>query len=285
MYKKLAFLFILTLISLVVSSQDSVLFKMNFKPMFQYDQIASMKMKAEMTSMGDSALSNTQSMPGINTPLLMQFDERIESKTVTGKLAPDKKFPIHTSANFKTTLKDSARNSYLEMYGYATADSLPVLDSIDANNFTAAVKKALLKTMNYMYSQMEIPDKKMVVGENYIKTFPIKIFPMNIPATGMEMNMIATTKFSLISVTDSSATFTVTTNYSMNMDSKNSSIGDFNGLGEGKGEMIYSRKFDFPTKYTNSMKMEITGGKQDSSLKMHFLSETGFESVYRIKPL
>jgi hypothetical protein len=154
-----------------------------------------------------------------------------------------------------------------------------VLDSIDANNFNAEAKKALLKTMNNMYSQMEIPDKKMVVGEEYIKTFP-----MNIPAAGIEMNMIATTKYSLISVTDSTATFTVTTNYSMNMDLKNN-IGDFNGLGEGKGEMIYSRKFDFPTKYASSMKMEITGGKENSSAKIHIVSETGFESVYRIKPL
>jgi hypothetical protein len=281
MYKKISILFFLALTAQAAISQDSILFKMNYKPMFQYDQILSMKMSMEMSSSGDSTFNNTLPTAGLNKPFIMNLDQRMESKTVTGKLAADKKFPVHTSAISTTTaIKDSARTNRLEMYGYATTESLPVLDSIDANNFNAEAKKALLKTMNNMFTQMEMPDKKMAVGEDYIKTSP-----MNIPAAGMEMNMIATTKYSLISVTDSTADFTVITNYSMNMDSKNSSIGDFNGFGEGKGEMIYSRKYNYPTKYTSSMKMEITGGKQDSSLKMHIILETGLESVCSIKPL
>ena len=281
MYKKIAILFFLALTTLVAISQDSVLFKMNYKPMFEYGQVLSMKMRMEMSSSGDSTLSNAQSTAGLNKPFIMNLDQIIDSKTVTGKLAADKKFPVYTSAISTTTaMKDTARTNRFEMYGYATTESLPVLDSIDANTFNAEAKKELLKTMNNMFTQMEMPDKKMAVGEDYIKTSP-----MNIPATGMEMNMIATTKYSLISVTDSTAVFTVTTNYSMNMDSKNSSIGDFNGFGEGKGEMIYSRKYNYPTKYTSSMKMEITGGKQDSSLKMHIILETGLESVCSIKSL
>lgn len=250
-------------------AQDSISFKLSYMPMHEYIESISKKTKTEITFSGEDSVLKKLSSSGMANPNVINSGKYYDAKIITGKLNADNKFPVVMNINMKNDAKSILPNMTFKVLGSATTETLPVMDSVVVGNISVVEKKSVLLMINKLFEQIELPNVKMVIGQVYVKTNPI-----NLQTPKVEMNMIATTKYTLISVTDSTANFDISVSYSMNTDAiKNQKI-SFNGFGEGSGKMVYQRKYNYPVKNELAIKLDLSSEENNNPLKIHILLET-----------
>ena len=260
-------------------AQDSIQFSMYFKPGLEYRRSITLKARNEILFSGEDSLLQKMLKKGIKNPLITNMDVSTESTTTTGKLNAEKKFPVHITIHNNKKDRNGKEIPNIDVYGFAGNETMPILDSADPRNSNPR-SKTYLQAYNTMNSQLEMPDKKMAVGEEYKKTYPI-----HLQSSGKDLDMIAESTYKLVSVADSTAKITVSTTYSMNMDLKGKVKTSISGFGSGSSNMVYDLRHNFSIRLETYSKIELNSDAENEQLKMNMKIESNSIYVTQIKEL
>ena len=260
-------------------AQDSIQFSMYFKPGLEYSRTITLKARNEILFSGEDSLIQKMLKKGIKNPMITNMDLSTESTTTTGKMNAEKKFPVHISIHNNKKDRNGVEVPNTDVYGFAGNETMPILDSADPRNSNPRSKTYLL-AYNTMNSQLEMPDKKMAIGEEYKKTYPI-----HLQSSGKDLDMIAESTYKLVSVADSTAKITVSTVYSMNMDLKGKVKTSISGFGSGTSDMVYDLRHNFSVRLETYSKIELNSDAENEQLKMNLKIESNSIYITQIKPL
>jgi hypothetical protein len=235
-------------------SQDSILFHSNYLPQHIYNNTTTQKFHLEMTYSGSDTVLNKLKEKGITNPSITNREMNFKTTTSTGYLNAENKVPVQLEF---IMAHDQDGNSIIpegtKMFGFVSAYKLPVFDSVASDNMGEEAKTVFLKRFRNFLSQVSIPDKKMTVGDQFTQTTPI-----NLPLGPINLGMIISITYKLVSVTDNTADFNLTMKFSINM---NNEEFDATGGGEGNGVMVFDRINQYPLKYELHNKMDVTANK------------------------
>jgi hypothetical protein len=157
---------------------------------------------------------------------------RITRVTNTENANSNGLFP--TTMNFGEVIVSGAGKEVLSpisktiIKGLLSEDSKFKIDTIINPNLDPQIKNALKSVFKDLKPDIDFPKNPLQIGDS----FDYKI-PMNIPTNGEQIKVLITKKFTLKSVTNNLAKFTVDEIVSLNMESQNiKAIGDGNGFVE-----------------------------------------------------
>lgn len=277
--KKILLTLLLALPFLNYAQSDKVLdFKIAYAPEMSYHQIVEQSSETELHYIASPEILERLKNQGVANPTLGKTLTLMESVFKTGKPAKDGYFPVtikflkSTNSDNKTIIPDGTL-----IYGKASDSTMPTLDSIVSKDLDAEFKSTLLQTMQSMFSQIALPEKKLKIGESFIQETPLSI-----PIAGTAIDMKITTTYKLISMTNQIANFDIAQQYTMNL---LISEGQYNVTadGAGNGKLIY----DIPNHFSTSFKLDIGLNfdlKQDKfSLKVK--SNSGFNQTVKVSKL
>lgn len=252
-------------------SQKEVTLKIRYNPNTKYIQTIEQTSQSEIKYSGSADFLQKMQDRGIQNPMVTNNDSKIETVFKTGKLTDGTNFPLTieftnaTSGEGKKIIPDGTL-----IYGRGSNGNMPILDSIVSNGIDENVKKRLLQTMQSTFSQLSFPEKKIKIGENYsVET------PLSIPLAGTALDMIVTTTYKLISITDNIADFDVSSVYTLK--STNTKY-NMTGTGNGKGKLLYdiannnNKKYETDTEM--KMHMKLDNFDMDVTSKSGFIQTT-----------
>lgn len=254
MIKNIYLVFFLIILSYSSYSQDSILFHSNYLPQHIYNNTDTQKFHLEMTYSGNDTILNKLKEKGITNPVITNREMNFKTITSTGYLNAENKIPVQLEFIMSD---DQDGNSMIpegtKMFGFVLPYKLPVFDSIALDNMGEEAKTAFLKRYRNFLSQVSIPDKKMIVGDQFTQTTPI-----NLPLGPFNLGMIFSITYKLVGVTENTADFNLAMKFSINM---NNEEFDATGGGEGNGVMVFDRINQYPLKYELHYKMDVNARK------------------------
>jgi hypothetical protein len=245
--KKLALLLFVAVQAISVQAQQTINFKIAYKPNMTYKQTT------------EQSMTNAISYGEDVEPMEQESSSKMSSTIKTGKLS-NGTFPITMTLEAD---KDSDASAVMPegatVYGIVKQDGMPQFDSINAPGMPAETKSAMIAMMKTMASQNMVPDRKVKVGE----TFSIDT-PMELPMGPMVMNMNTKTTYKLTKVEGKKAYFDL--NLVINMSSQIEGQ-EMKGSGTGTGTLVYDIDHNFFTqqnlKSNMKMDMEMQGMKMN----------------------
>ncbi|MFT3701722.1 MAG: hypothetical protein QM802_05105 [Agriterribacter sp.] len=211
MTKTLGFTILFIFFTYFSYSQDELIFKVTYKPSTKYSQTIKQTSSTEVTYSGSEEFLNKLKEKGVQNPTLTKTASTTESEFNTGSLTDGIHFPV-TMKFIKTTSSDG--NTPIPdgtvMYGQGAVGSMPILDSIASTSLNEEYKKTLLQTINNMFSQISLPEKKLKTGEEFTKETPLSI-----PIAGMNIEMSISTTYKLLNIINGVGNFSITQAYTM----------------------------------------------------------------------
>lgn len=254
-------------------SKQTLDFKIGYTPQTIYNQSIQQTSENELRYEGSKEFLEQLKSGGVENPTITKSAAVIESVCKTGKAIADGSFPL--TIEFLST-KNSENKTIIPngtiMYGKSSALGMPKLDSIVAKGLDEAVKNSLLQTVQSTFSQLELPEKKMKVGESFSQETPFKI-----PVAGMSLEMVITTTYKLLSIADKTANFDIVVVYTMKVLDQKYNI---NATGAGKGNMVYDTPNHFPSQYNLDVEINFDLKQDDFSLKVK--TKSGFNQSVKI---
>lgn len=249
MKRILVIILILQVIHYTSQSQDSIAFKVLFKPKSTYTETFKQKSHTETIYKGDQTFFDTLKSRGIANPTISDLESEMLSITKTGKVI-DRKFPFVLEIA-KATSSDGENliPAGTVFFGkVAVGIYPPTLDSVSSNGQTKEFKNRLMQTMENVFS-LPFPDKKLKVGDEFSRKIPF-----NIPVEDVIVPMTITTKYKLNKISNDSALFDITQVYTILTDSSEHIT---KATGEGKGNIIYDIKNNFYLLYYINSSLDI----------------------------
>lgn len=250
--KKIALLLFVAVQALSVNAQQSINFKIAYKPNTVYKQTT------------EQATTSTISYGEDMEPMEQEATTNMTHITKTGKLANGAMSIIIEMAPEKGSEMEMVMPNGATAYGIVKQDGVPQIDSVNAPGMPAQTKEIMLSTMRTMAGQNLVPAARTVkVGESFTVDTPIEM-PIG-PAT---MNMNTKTTYKLNRVEGKKAYFDLT----MSIDMKTNAEGqDMKGTGSGSGTMVYDIDNNFFTnqdiKTDMNMNFEAQGMAMSMTLK------------------
>jgi hypothetical protein len=232
----------------VAQTKNELVFKIQYNPETKYDQTLDQTSHLEMKYAGEADFIQTLKEKGVQNPTFVDNHSIIESVMKTGKLTNKTYFPL-TIEFLKTTNSDNKTQipDGTIIYGKGTLGNMPTLDSIVSKGLSEEFKKGLLQTMQATFSQINIPERKVKVGD----VFDLDT-PLSIPISGIQMDMTITTTYKLLSIKNNIADFDVSQVYTMKA---NTTKFPMNATGTGKGKLLYDVVNNFNLNYQIDMEM------------------------------
>ncbi|TPG41624.1 hypothetical protein [Flavobacterium pectinovorum] len=223
-------------------------FKIGYAPQTVYTQILEQSSETELHYIGSDELLEKLKNKGVANPTLAKTFSIMESVCKTGKTAKDGNFPVTIEFNKST----NSENKIIIpdgtiLYGIASTSTMPKLDSIISKDLDESFKSTLLSTIQSMFSQIALPEKKMKIGESFSQETPLKI-----PIAGLSMDMQITTIYKLISVTNQTANFDIDQKYVLDVAMLDGKY-NINAEGGGNGKLLY----DIPNHFATQFKLDI----------------------------
>jgi hypothetical protein len=232
----------------IAQTQNELVFKIQYNPETKYDQTINQTTHVEMKYSAEPELIQKLKEKGIQNPTITDNHSVIESVLKTGKLTNKTYFPLTieflstTNSNNKTQIPDGTI-----IYGKGTIGNLPTLDSIVSNGLSEEYKKTMMQTMQSFFSQINIPERKVKVGDVFALDTPLSI-----PIAGIQLDMTMTTNYKLISIKNNIADFDISQVYTM---TTNSTKFNINLTGAGTGKLLYDVVNNFNLKYQTDIEM------------------------------
>jgi hypothetical protein len=246
--KNLVLSLFVSLATFTAIAQQTVTFKMGYKPLTSYTQSNVQTTKNEVSYKGTDEILASLEAQGIQNPTVTENKTTINSVVTTGKLAG-----VEMPVTMKLSVDNGAGNKIVPdgtmVYGKAKQEGLPVFDSINAPGMEANIKDIFLKSMQASISQLAVPEKKVKVGETFTVNLPLSL-PMG-PAT-LKMDDAATYK--LIKVEGRKAYFDVTHVYIINSEVNGEQL---KGTGTGSGKIVHDLDNNYFLKQDMTMDMEM----------------------------
>ncbi len=257
-------LFVISIQLSVAQTKNELQFKIQYNPDTKYEQTLDQTSHLEMKYAGEADFMQTLKDKGVQNPTIVDNHSVIESVMKTGKLTNKTYFPL-TIEFLKTTNSDNKTQipDGTIIYGKGTINNLPTLDSITSKGLSEEYKKTIMQTMQSFFTQLNIPERKVKVGD----VFDLDT-PLSIPITGMQMDMTITTTYKLLSITNNVADFDISQVYTMKT---NTTKFPMNATGTGKGKLLYDVVNNFNLNY--QIDMEMTANMKIEKIELDIKSK------------
>ncbi|OXA76637.1 hypothetical protein SAMN05444397_101123 [Flavobacterium aquidurense] len=275
--KKIILLFLISLpiFNYGQSSKEILDFKIGYAPQTSYKQVVEQSSDTELYYIASDEILEKLKNNGVENPTLTKSLTLIESVFKTGKIQKDGNFPVVIEF-LKTTNSENKSiipNGTL-IYGKASVSTMPKLDSVVSKEMDESFKKNLLQTVQSMFSQIALPEKKMKIGESFTQ-----VTPLNIPLAGNSIDMEITTIYKLINMTDQIANFDIDQKYVAKIAFEEGKF-NINANGNGNGKLVYDIPYHFATKFVLDIGLNFEVKQDLFSLKLK--SNSGFNQAVQI---
>lgn len=269
-------LFVISIQLSVAQTKNELQFKIQYNPDTKYEQTLDQTSHLEMKYAGEADFMQTLKDKGVQNPTIVDNHSVIESVMKTGKLTNKTYFPL-TIEFLKTTNSDNKTQipDGTIIYGKGTINNLPTLDSITSKGLSEEYKKTIMQTMQSFFTQLNIPERKVKVGE----VFDLDT-PLSIPVAGMQMDMTITTTYKLLSIKNNVADFDISQVYTMKT---NTTKFPMNATGTGKGKLLYDVVNNFNLNY--QIDMEMTANMKIEKIELDIKSKTGMIQSAKISKI
>lgn len=273
MQKTILFLFLVVTNLCIAQNKNEFQLKTQYNPETNYNQTIEQTSHLEMRFSGEPEFTQKLKDKGMQNPTITDNHSVIESIFKTGKLSTQKDFPL-TIEFLKTTNSDNkiAIPNGTIIYGKGTVGNMPTLDSIVSNGLSDEFKKSILQTMQATFAQINIPERKVKVGE----VFSIDT-PLSIPMASMQLDMTITTIYKLLSIKNNIADFDILQVYTMK---SNTAKFPINATGTGKGKLLYDVINNFNLKY--QVDMEMSANVKIEKMELDIISKSGMTQTAKI---
>lgn len=260
----------------VAQNKNEFQFKIQYNPETKYDQTLDQTSYLEMKYAGEADFMQTLKEKGVQNPTIIDNHSIIESIMKTGKLTNKTFFPL-TIEFLKTTNSDNKTQipDGTIIYGKGTLGNMPTLDSIVSKGLNEEFKKGILETMKATFAQINIPERKVKVGD----VFDIDT-PLSIPVASLQMDMTITTTYKLLSIKNNVADFDISQVYTMKT---NTTKFPMNATGTGKGKLLYDVVNNFNLKY--QIDMEMSANMKIEKIELDIKSKTGMIQSAKISKI
>lgn len=266
------YLLIFVFIPFLIFGQ-SVDFKIKYTPQTKYLQKVKQSIENTLYYTASDNILEKLKNSGVQNPTVTTNVNTIESVFKSGKLQGDGSFPV--SIEFLSSINSENKtvipNGTL-IYGKGTISKMPILDSIVSKDLDENFKKNLLQTVQSTFSQLDLPEKKIKIGESFSQETPFII-----PIAGTSLEMILTTTYKLVSIVNKSANFDISILYTMKISVEKYNI---KGSGTGKGNMSYDTVNHFPTKY--DLDTEMVFDMKQEAFNIQVKTKSGFYQTVQI---
>lgn len=259
--------FILTRFAVITYSQDSLSFKSKYLPEKKYNQTIEQISNTELSYFGPDEFLEKLKNKGIQNPTITNKTSFTECVIKTGSLTDKSIFPL-TMEFVKITGSDGkqAMPDGTILYGNISGDNMPVFDSISMAGIDDEIKNSVLQFMQSLNSQLNFPEKKLNVGDEFIRESPLSV-----PISDVTVEMAITTKYKLKSILDDIALFDILQIYTME-----SAITKYiiTANGNGTGQLFYDIKNNFYLRYLLDTNFEMNAKLDNFSINVY--SKTNF---------
>ena len=267
MKKIIGLLILLVQLSCSNPPQDSVTLKIQFKPGTKYRQTTERTSQTVIKYDGSAISLQRLRARGIQNPTITSKKFLKESIFKAGKSTDGINFPFSVevikaeSSDGKKDLSEGA-----VFHGLCSMGKMPIFDSVTSDGLDSKSKVALLQTLQNSFSQLSFPEKKLKIGEQFSVEYPLSI-----PMEGSTIEMVVTTQYKLVRISNGTAGFDVSQQYVMSPTVLNNS---FKGTGTGTGQLIYDIANNLALK--NTLDTEIEINKKLDSFEFNLKTKGGF---------
>jgi hypothetical protein len=255
MKKYISYLLILSHFFCNSQTQKEVAFKVQYKPDMKYNQMIEQKSQTNIKYSGSEDFLKKLKDKGVENPMITSTQSKIETIFKTGKETTKKTFPL--TIEFTKTVSSDGKIIIPDgtiIYGNGSNGNMPTLDSIVSKKLDENFKKSLLQTIQSTLNQLSFPEKKIKIGDSFIRESPLSI-----PVSGSTIEMTITTYYKLLDIENNIANFDVSSVYTMKSVITKY---DIKATGNSKGKMLY-----------DIVNNNLTDYKTDTEMKMNFKLE------------
>ena len=266
MRKIIVFILILTQFSCTKHPQDSLTFRIKYKPDTKYNQTTERTSQSVIKYSGpEKSLQKLKSM-GKKNPTAVSRKTLTETVLKTGRMigedCPVSLEYINTISS--DNVKEIPDGTILK--GLCMQCNKPVFNSIKSEGQDDKYKSAILQSVQNTYAQFSFPEKKLKIGEEFTVDSS-----RSMPMDGSKIEIAIVTHYKLISILNNLANFDISQDYTLNSVLINNS---FKGTGSGKGTMVYDITNTIILNYTLNTEMEIN--KNLDSFAFNLNAKSGF---------
>jgi len=265
--KPLSLFLLVFFLTLNCKAQQGILFKIKYLPKHSYNSIIHSGLNMEMDFDGTQQQKDSIKKTGAPFPVIMTAESDINTIATTGSVNSQKFFPYtlkYVDVKSKRVVNGEEVNTKSPLvgqiaYGHTDPDGLAQVDSIPGKTLDDATKKAIAGTINSVRQQIKFPDQPIKVGGTFSQEIPL-----NLPVSGMDMQMKIRMVYKLISITDNKAFFDIDESLSFDMSMvKNETEMIATGSGKGIGKLIYSITDNYPLEIDTNLDFDFKMGIKD----------------------
>ena len=231
-------------------AQTDILFKVELKPEKKYEQTIEQNSEMRIDYSGSAEVIQKLKEKGIQVNTTTVKSSKSQVVNATGKSRKDGHFPIRIE--FVKTYSSDGKPAVADgtvIYGKALPGQMPTLDSISQADATDEYKRQMLSAMQYLFSQISYPEKKLKIGESFIRETPLSM-----PISGVTISFNIITTYKLISIKNGQAYINITQEYTMNGLTTTIPI---KAKGKGKGTLVYDIANQFYSHYNIDGGLEL----------------------------
>lgn len=228
---------------------NRLLFSVKIMPERKYTFTTQNSYETEVSYVGKEKAMNKLRSMGIKNPNIMSRKSASIMELKTDK-SLDNHIPVKLEI-VKSTGSDGQPDisQGISVNGESTGGNMPELSSIASGKPSAVDEKVFLKGIQNSFSRLELPEKRMNVGEEFIVESTLTI-----PMEKSHIEIAVSTVYKLVSVANGLANFDITQNYEMNQLRMDNS---FTGTGGGSGKLVYSAEKNMVTSFEMKSKLEM----------------------------
>jgi len=275
MKKQLAFSLLLFLALGFVDDSSTLEFKVYVKPNLTYTQVSKNTSHSVTTYVCTQECLNELEAKGIVNPTIKDnMDEHITTMK-SGRVNELGIFPviINTDNYFFKKSKNKATDKVM-VYAHCGHESFPAIDSITAAAKLSLETEAMLKqTLEDSFTQLELPEKRLKVGDTFSRTNQIKI-----PLGSGNMDVGLVTTYKLMAISNGIAYFTIAEAYNSKMDMSNAAS-SFSGKGGGRFSYNIANNYYATYQTNDTLNMHV---KFDAALTANIVSINGHNVITTI---
>lgn len=276
MIKNLTFVLLL-LISIRSFAQESVTFKIEFKPNKTYSTQLKTISYTEIEFVADQEIIDRIKGRGVELPMITESETNMATYIITqnfdknGELPATIEYGKMTSTTIiggKTTTEEKPYSG-MKILGKYDIESKFKVDTIIGNKVSQQMRDVLKTTLENVQQAIKFPEKSLKVGE----TFNSEV-PMTIPMEGMNpISIKIKMEYLLTEIKDGKAFFDIKQTIGLDMSQE-----QFNVIasGTGTGTSEFDIKENYLTKYKSEVPIDMTikvNEKMTMKLKMAITSE------------
>lgn len=250
MKKIITLMILLVQFSCTKPPQDNLTFKIQYQPEKTYNCTSERITNSILKYMGPQKSLQWLKSKGHQNPTFSNKKSHTEWVLKTGKRVDETEFPVKVDYVI-TTDNDGQKGIPVKanFSGKFLSNNQPVFNSIVSDGLDEKDKTTLLQSLQSTFTQLSFPEKKLKIGEQ----FTIEN-PSTLPMEGSTVEVVVTTNYKLISISEGIAQFDISQQYTLNPKLMDNSL---TGSVTGKGHLAYDIDHTIVLKYILDTEMRI----------------------------